>query len=220
MRRIIGRSTEMGARITAEGENEGCAPLVIQGGPLQPIDYHAAHGQRAGQERRAAGGLYAEGETSVTEPGQSRDHTERLLRYFLVDVKQAETIRWPRRAEPAHDQGRADARIAQLHACPATSVERGVLAGGGGGAAGRAAAGQENRPQRHAHGHPLRAAADGRARPRGHRGHRSRSSRRAPWRCRARGCTARSIEGREIPNVIDEIPILAVLGAHWPPGKR
>ena len=85
MRRIMEPLTQMGARLSAEGEN-GCAPLVIEGGPLQPIDYTLPMASAQVKSAVLLAGLYAEGETSVTEPGQSRDHTERMLRYFLVGV--------------------------------------------------------------------------------------------------------------------------------------
>ena len=92
MKRIMGPLEEMGARITAEGEKNS-APLVIEGGDLQPIDYHLPMASAQVKSAVLLAGLYAPGETSVTEPGQSRDHTERLLRYFLVNVEQDEEIR-------------------------------------------------------------------------------------------------------------------------------
>ena len=93
MKRVIGPLTEMGARITAEGAQEGCAPLLIRGGPLRPIDYHLPMASAQVKSAVLLAGLYADGETGVTEPSQSRDHTERLLRYFLVNVEQDEEIR-------------------------------------------------------------------------------------------------------------------------------
>ncbi len=86
MRRIITPLEEMGARIVAEGENDG-APLVIQGGPLRAVDYVLPMASAQVKSAVLLAGLYASGETSVTEPGQSRDHTERMLRYFLVNVQ-------------------------------------------------------------------------------------------------------------------------------------
>ncbi len=98
MKRIMTPLEEMGARITAEGEN-GCAPLVIQGGPLRAIDYVLPMASAQVKSAVLLAGLYASGETSVTEPGQSRDHTERMLRYFLVnlDEKQDEAEGEPKR---------------------------------------------------------------------------------------------------------------------------
>ena len=89
MSRIVTPLEAMGARITAEGE-KNCAPLVIQGGPLRAIDYALPMASAQVKSAVLLAGLYAAGETSVTEPGQSRDHTERMLRYFLVDVQEKE----------------------------------------------------------------------------------------------------------------------------------
>ena len=89
MRRIMEPLGLMGARITAEGEN-GCAPLVIEGGALQAIDYPLPMASAQVKSAVLLAGLYARGETSVSEPGQSRDHTERLLRYFLVNLQHSE----------------------------------------------------------------------------------------------------------------------------------
>ena len=89
MRRIMEPLGQMGARITAEGEG-GCAPLVIEGGPLQAIDYALPMASAQVKSAVLLAGLYAQGETSVAEPSQSRDHTERLLRYFLVNLQHSE----------------------------------------------------------------------------------------------------------------------------------
>ncbi len=89
MRRIMTPLTEMGARITAEGSN-GCAPLVIEGAPLKGIAYHLPMASAQVKGAVLLAGLFAEGETSVTEPGQSRDHTERLLEYFLIKLNEEE----------------------------------------------------------------------------------------------------------------------------------
>ena len=86
MRRIIEPLAQMGARITAEGAN-GCAPLVIEGGPLQGIDYLLPVASAQVKSAVLLAGLFAQGETSVAEPTPSRDHTERLLRYFLVNLQ-------------------------------------------------------------------------------------------------------------------------------------
>ena len=89
MARIITPLNEMGARITAEGRN-GSAPLLIEGGKLRGIAYHLPMASAQVKGAVLLAGLFAEGETSVTEPGQSRDHTERLLEYFLIKLKEEE----------------------------------------------------------------------------------------------------------------------------------
>ena len=85
MGRIITPLKEMGARITAEGNN-GCAPLLIEGARLRGIDYHLPMASAQVKSAVLLAGLFAEGASSVTEPGQSRDHTERLLEYFLIKL--------------------------------------------------------------------------------------------------------------------------------------
>jgi 3-phosphoshikimate 1-carboxyvinyltransferase len=89
MGRIMTPLTQMGAHITAEGGN-GCAPLLIEGAHLTGIDYHLPMASAQVKGAVLLAGLYADGETSVTEPGQSRDHTERLLQYFLIKLKEEE----------------------------------------------------------------------------------------------------------------------------------
>ena len=89
MRRIMEPLGQMGARITAEGAN-GCAPLVIEGGSLRGIDYLLPVASAQVKSAVLLAGLFAQGETSVAEPTQSRDHTERLLRYFLVNLQHTE----------------------------------------------------------------------------------------------------------------------------------
>ena len=83
MRRVIEPLSEMGARIFAEGK-EGRPPLVIEGGPLQPISYISPVASAQVKSAVLLAGMFAKGKTSVTEPTQSRDHTERMLAYFLV----------------------------------------------------------------------------------------------------------------------------------------
>jgi 3-phosphoshikimate 1-carboxyvinyltransferase len=83
MRRIIEPLTKMGAKITAEGK-DGRPPLVIEGGNLQPIHYVSPVASAQVKSAILLAGMFAKGKTSVTEPSQSRDHTERMLEYFLV----------------------------------------------------------------------------------------------------------------------------------------
>jgi 3-phosphoshikimate 1-carboxyvinyltransferase len=86
MKRVIDPLTQMGAKITAEGEG-GRAPLIIEGGSLKGIDYTS---QVASAQLKSAillAGLSAKGMTRVTEPDQSRDHTERMLAWHLLRPK-------------------------------------------------------------------------------------------------------------------------------------
>ena len=83
MRRITAPLQMMGADIQAVG---GCAPLHIQPAPLSGITYDMPIA--SGQVKSAVllAGLYAEGPTTVIEPGPARDHTERILRSMGVQI--------------------------------------------------------------------------------------------------------------------------------------
>jgi len=83
MKRIIEPLTEMGAKITAEGP-KNTPPLVIQGAKPHPIQYFMPVASAQVKSAILLAGLFAKGKTSITEPSQSRDHTERMLSYFLV----------------------------------------------------------------------------------------------------------------------------------------
>jgi 3-phosphoshikimate 1-carboxyvinyltransferase len=92
MGRVINPLTEMGGRFTAEGE-QGRPPLVIEGGKLQPISYEMPVASAQVKSAILLAGLFATGETSVIEPAACRDHTERMLQEFGVklDLGQADT---------------------------------------------------------------------------------------------------------------------------------
>lgn len=80
MRRVIGPLSQMGATITASPGDR--PPLNVNGGPLQAIRF--APDTPSAQVKSAVllAGLYAAGETSVVEPASTRDHTERALVAF------------------------------------------------------------------------------------------------------------------------------------------
>ncbi len=82
MRRIMTPLEQMGAHITPHGEKEGCAPLEITGGQLQPISYALPMASAQVKSAILLAGLFTRGETRVLQPAVTRDHTERLLRYF------------------------------------------------------------------------------------------------------------------------------------------
>ena len=88
MKRVIDPLTQMGARITPEGEN-GRPPLVIEGGNLHGIDYQSPVASAQVKSAVLLAGLFAKGTTSVTEPEQSRDHTERMLAWHVVRPRKA-----------------------------------------------------------------------------------------------------------------------------------
>ena len=86
MRRVIDPLTQMGAKITAEGER-GSAPLIIEGGLLEGIEYTAPVASAQVKSAVLLAGLFASGKTTVSEPAQSRDHTERMLAWHQVPLQ-------------------------------------------------------------------------------------------------------------------------------------
>jgi len=93
MDRVATPLTQMGARITCQGEHSR-PPLEIQGvSPLHPIDYTTPVASAQIKSSVLLAGLQADGRTSVTEPHQSRDHTERMLRMFGASIwKEEQTV--------------------------------------------------------------------------------------------------------------------------------
>ena len=83
MRRITEPLTRMGARIeTADG---GTPPLRLRAcNGLAPIDCSLPVASAQVKSGILLAGLYANGRTCVTEPGPTRDHTERMLGAFGV----------------------------------------------------------------------------------------------------------------------------------------
>ncbi|MCM3719322.1 3-phosphoshikimate 1-carboxyvinyltransferase [Fictibacillus phosphorivorans] len=86
MNRVTKPLREMGAEI--EGNEEGNkVPLHIKGGNVKGIHYHSPIASAQVKSAILLAGLQGEGTTSVTEPLKSRDHTERMLEAFGVELK-------------------------------------------------------------------------------------------------------------------------------------
>lgn len=83
MERVITPLSQMGADITSNVKNN-CAPLSIIGKPLHSIHYHSPIASAQVKSSILLAGLYADGETSVTEPYLSRNHTELMFNYFGI----------------------------------------------------------------------------------------------------------------------------------------
>jgi 3-phosphoshikimate 1-carboxyvinyltransferase len=73
----------MGANIMAEGPNE-TAPIRITGSKLHGIEYTSPVASAQVKSALLLAGLFAKGKTTVNEPSASRNHTELMLNYFLV----------------------------------------------------------------------------------------------------------------------------------------
>ncbi len=76
----------MGAKITSENEKM-TAPLTIEGQKLHGIDYTLPVASAQVKSALILAGLYADGETRITEPEATRDHTEIMLNYLGADIK-------------------------------------------------------------------------------------------------------------------------------------
>jgi len=89
-RRPMGRVARplqaMGTQIWGRRGGEQ-APLSIRGGNLQPISYTLPVASAQIKSALLLAGLFTPGATTITEPYQSRDHSERLLRTAGADIK-------------------------------------------------------------------------------------------------------------------------------------
>lgn len=93
MNRIALPLEKMGARIKGKGDR--CtAPLIITGREkLTPIQYESPVASAQIKSAIMLAALSADGKTSITEPHQSRDHTERMLNYLLVkNIREGNTV--------------------------------------------------------------------------------------------------------------------------------
>lgn len=84
MQRIINPLAEMGAHIQARDNK--FPPLTIHGAKLHPIEYTLPVASAQVKSCVLLAGLFAEGRTTVHEPLRTRDHTELALREFGADV--------------------------------------------------------------------------------------------------------------------------------------
>ena len=85
MARIMKPLNSMGANITSINGNN-CAPLHVEPGTLKGIHYDSPVASAQVKSAILLAGLYADGETSVTEPALSRNHTELMLNGFGASV--------------------------------------------------------------------------------------------------------------------------------------
>ncbi len=78
MGRVQDPLTRMGARLSLTGD-KGCAPITIQGGSLKGIGYVLPMASAQVKSCALLAGLFADGTTTAVEPEETRDHTERLF---------------------------------------------------------------------------------------------------------------------------------------------
>ena len=87
MGRVVKPLREMGATIAGRKGGE-LAPLALTGSRLRGLTYASPVASAQVKSSLLLAGLYAEGTTRVSEPRKSRDHTERLFRYFGIPVQE------------------------------------------------------------------------------------------------------------------------------------
>ncbi|MHA7834941.1 MAG: 3-phosphoshikimate 1-carboxyvinyltransferase [Algiphilus sp.] len=87
MRRVTDPLSQMGARITTS--ESGTAPLMLQPpeAGLKAIQYRSPVASAQVKSAVLLAGLYAQGRTELTEPEATRDHSERMLRAFGVELE-------------------------------------------------------------------------------------------------------------------------------------
>lgn len=90
MKRIIDPLALMGADIEACGKKPGCAPLLIRGKKLTPVHYDLPMASAQVKSAVLLAGMMIPGETSVHQPAITRDHTERLFEHFGIPCTTSE----------------------------------------------------------------------------------------------------------------------------------
>lgn len=90
MDRVIVPLRKMGANIVAQGPNE-TAPVKIHGVKLRGARHELPIASAQVKSALLLAGLFAKGKTTVREPSLSRNHTELMLNYFLVRTVREES---------------------------------------------------------------------------------------------------------------------------------
>jgi len=83
MMRVIEPLTRMGAKFQS---NNGYAPITVYGSNLKGITYKMPIASAQVKSSIMLAALYADGITEIIEPVKSRDHTERMLKYFGAKI--------------------------------------------------------------------------------------------------------------------------------------
>ena len=199
MKRIITPLTQMGAKIHAREAN--FPPLSIKGGPLQAIQYTLPVASAQVKSAILLAGLFAEGETELIEPCATRNHTELALKEFGGEVNvhaNVISLKGRQRIHGIHTEVPGDISSAAFFIVAATLLSHSeIILQGVGLNPGRRTivdllqkmgASIETLEQWHRAGEPV-----------------------GDLRIRSAALKGGKISGEQIPQVIDEIPILAVL---------
>jgi 3-phosphoshikimate 1-carboxyvinyltransferase len=201
MRRIVDPLRAMGATIDGRDGGEH-APLSIRGGALRGRRHELPVASAQVKSCLVLAGLRAEGETEIVSPGQSRDHTERMLAALGAPVGvEGYTVRVSAGAPRAFDldvPGDPSSAAFFVVAAAITPGSDMVLTD------------VSCNPTRTGFLDVLlRMGADIEVRVTGE----SCGEPRGEVRVRASALRATTIEGDEIANVIDEIPALGIAAA-------
>ncbi|MNR86873.1 3-phosphoshikimate 1-carboxyvinyltransferase 1 [compost metagenome] len=202
MLRVVDPLRAMGARI--DGRQEGAlAPLSIRGGSLRPLDYASPVASAQIKSALLLAGLFIDGETRVSEPARSRDHTERMLRAMGAELAVdglSVAVRGGRSLKPFEFEVPGDISSAAFWLVAGSIVPGSEILLEGVGlnptrtgvldALRRMGADITEERPREALGEPV-----------------------ADLRVRYAELTATTIEGDEIPRLVDEIPILSLAAA-------
>jgi 3-phosphoshikimate 1-carboxyvinyltransferase len=89
MDRVARPLSEMGAELKGEGERL-LPPITVRGARLRGIDYESPIASAQVKSAVLLAALMAQGKTRYREPGRSRDHTERMLRQFGAEIRRGE----------------------------------------------------------------------------------------------------------------------------------
>ena len=89
MDRVVEPLKKMGAVVYGR-QGANLLPLTVMGGNLKGIDYLSPVASAQVKSALLLAGLYAKGPTAVTEPYLSRDHTERMMKHFGINIKKEE----------------------------------------------------------------------------------------------------------------------------------
>ncbi len=213
MGRIIEPLSRMGARITPEGP-KGCAPLRIEGNPgLRGVEYALPVASAQVKGAVLLAGLFAAGKTAIIEPVPSRDHTERLMDFFLLPLRREELA-------PGSD-GHGPRRLTVAGGATPESRDFTIPGDLSGAAFWLAAAAAQPGARLLVEGLGLNDTRTGILNVLLRMGAHLREvvedmeqvERSGSVEIEGAHLVGTTVAGREIPNVIDELPIVAVLGA-------
>ncbi|MDQ4057832.1 MAG: 3-phosphoshikimate 1-carboxyvinyltransferase [Actinomycetota bacterium] len=202
MLRVVAPLRRMGARIDGRANGDR-APLAVRGGDLVGMDLELSVASAQLKTAVLFAGLAAEGRTTVTEPGPSRDHTERMLAAAgaSLSVSRGAVVLDPTVGpEPMQWDVPGDISSAVFLLAAATLVPGSDLTIENVGLNPTRSGALEVMRRM---GAAIEVEATG-----------ERGGEPVGWvRARASDLSATSVEGEEVPSLIDELPLLAVLAA-------